>query len=150
MSMGLDQGIVAPEEPLTPPVSPDVQAVMDEWSPLMQSLRQTIFEVAAATEAGPLTETLKWGQPAYLTEVTRSGTTLRLGYVPGEALPLRLYVHCQTNLVDRYRDRFGDVLRFEGNRAICLPETAEAVTNAPLRHCIAMALTYHRDKKAAG
>jgi hypothetical protein len=43
-------------------------------------VRDLIFAVAAETEGvGPLTETLKWGEPAYLTEASRSGTTIRLG-----------------------------------------------------------------------
>jgi hypothetical protein len=33
----------------------------------------------ATPGVGALHETLKWGQPAYLTPETRSGTTLRLG-----------------------------------------------------------------------
>ena len=37
-------------------------------------IRDLIFATAAATEAvGPLEETRKWGQPAYLTPATRSG-----------------------------------------------------------------------------
>ena len=40
-------------------------------------VRQLIFECAAADDAiGTLTETLKWGEPAYLTEQTKSGSTI--------------------------------------------------------------------------
>ena len=39
-------------------------------------LRALILEVALETEAvGRLEETLKWGQPSYLTPATKSGTT---------------------------------------------------------------------------
>ncbi len=41
-------------------------------------VRDLIFETAAsAGGVGPLTETLKWGEPAYLTEATGSGSTIR-------------------------------------------------------------------------
>ena len=42
-------------------------------------VRDLIFETAVAIEGvGPLTETLKWGEPAYLTLATGSGSTIRL------------------------------------------------------------------------
>ena len=131
-----------------PPCPGAVAAAMTGWPDHVQAIRTMIFEVAEATGTGPLTETLKWGQPAYLPEATKAGTTVRLGYVAEVANPLRIYVHCQTNLVDRFRERFGDTLTFEGDRAICLSDT-DALPDAPLRHCIAMVLNYHRDKRSA-
>ena len=44
----------------------------------MLQLRQRIFAVAEAEGVGSLDETLKWGEPAYLTR-PRRGTTIRLG-----------------------------------------------------------------------
>ena len=44
------------------------------------ALRALIFDVATQnSRMGQVEEALRWGQPAYLTPVTRSGTTLRLG-----------------------------------------------------------------------
>ena len=41
----------------------------------LMALRRLIFETAATTEGvGPLEETLKWGQPSYLTRRSRSGS----------------------------------------------------------------------------
>lgn len=43
-------------------------------------MRRLIVATAAETSGvGPLTEMLKWGEPAYLTEATVSGSTIRLG-----------------------------------------------------------------------
>ena len=43
-------------------------------------LRHLILNTAANTpEAGQVLEALRWGQPAYLTPVSKSGTTIRLG-----------------------------------------------------------------------
>jgi hypothetical protein len=43
------------------------------------TLRALVFDTAARTEGvGRLTETLKWGQPSYLTEETGSGSTVRI------------------------------------------------------------------------
>lgn len=42
---------------------------------------------------------------------------------------------------------YGSELRFEGNRAIVL-NAGDALPANTLRNCIALALTYHRDRKA--
>ena len=43
-------------------------------------LRDLVFDVAALDpRIGKLTETLKWGQPSYLTLESKSGTPIRLG-----------------------------------------------------------------------
>ena len=106
-----------------------------------------IFETAAATPGvGEIEETLKWGQPSYLTHRPKSGTTIRLGWDEVGAC-ISLFVHCQTSLVDAWRDRYGDTLTLIGNREIALPAN-QPLPRAALQHCIAMALTYHLRKTA--
>ena len=90
-------------------------------------LRDLIFETAAdMPEVGPLTETLKWGQPAYL---TRKGTTIRLG-VPKQA-QFGLFVHCQTRLISEFSQTFPGTDRIEGTRAVLFDEVGEI---SPERH----------------
>jgi hypothetical protein len=106
-------------------------------------LRALIFETSdGRPEVGRLTETLKWGEPAYLTEETRSGSTIRLGWKGATPATVYLYFHCRTHLVASLRATLGDVLRFEGNRAVVLT-LDEALPRAPLALCIEAALTYH-------
>ena len=69
---------------------------------------------------------------------------------PGElaADQYAAYFHCQTNLVGTFRELYPE-LRFEGNRAILL-DAKEEPPEAALRHCVALALTYHlRRRKQA-
>ena len=112
------------------------------------SCRDLVFQVAAGNgEIGPITETLKWGQPSYLTHRPKSGTTIRLGWSEtGDTVSL--FVHCQTSLVDTWRAHYGDTFTFIGNREIALP-TDQSLPRAALQHCIAMALTYHLRKTAS-
>ena len=131
---------------MTTPVQQAISAWPEPAQAVAKDLRRLVFEVAEDTGTGPLTETLKWGQPAYLNSARRVGTTIRLGYAAGEEDPLRLLVHCGTTLVDSYRERFGKELSFQGNRAICLSETGD-LPEEPLRQCIAMALGYHVNKE---
>jgi hypothetical protein len=113
------------------------------------ALRKLILETAARTPGvGALDETLKWGQPSYLTNATRSGSTVRIDRVkpaPGDARErYALYVHCQTTLVSTFRQLYRDQLSFGGNRSIVM-EADRPLPKAALRHCIALALTYHRN-----
>lgn len=109
-------------------------------------LRELIFKVAAATPGvGELEETLKWGEPAYLTSQSQSGSTVRVGWKKSKPSQYAMYFTCQTTLVDSFRTMFPRDFAFEGNRAIVF-DVADAVPADALAHCIAAALTYHRQK----
>ena len=112
------------------------------------ALRRLIFDTADTTEGvGVLEETLKWGQPSYLTAESKSGSTIRIDQVKAEAGRYAVYFHCQTDLVETFRELYPD-LRYGGNRCIIL-DAGEKLPEAALRHCIALALTYHARKRKA-
>ena len=125
----------------------EVQAVFDGMaSPARAQLldaRRMIFEIAGAENVGPLTETLKWGEPAYLTEASKAGSTVRLGLDKGQPA---VFFNCNTTLVAGFRETFGDALTYQGNRAVLL--TPDTPPDA-LAICLSRALTYHRRKKGA-
>ena len=114
----------------------------------LMRLRDLIFETAEGIAGvGEIEETLKWGEPAYLTSESKAGTTVRLGWKKSRPSQYAMYFHCQTNLVETFRTLFPDGFDFEGNRAI-LFEDGAPIEEEVLRLCIASALTYHRDRKA--
>ena len=76
--------------------------------------RALIYELSQSLDAGPLTETLKWGEPAYLTEASKSGSTIRLGWKAAEPGRCQLYFNCNTDLVDRFRAQFPEALHLQG------------------------------------
>lgn len=105
------------------------------------ALRSLILETAADTDGvGPIEETLKWNEPAY---IAKTGTTIRISTHKKSNANYALYVHCQTDLLDRYRALYSDQLHFDGNRAILFTDD-EALPTEALRHCITMALLYHQ------
>ena len=107
-------------------------------------VRDLIFETAAAIEGvGPLTETLKWGEPAYLTEATGSGSTIRLGWLRSSERECAVLFNCRTTLVDDFRSQFPDLFAYEKNRAILL-DASKPLPEGLLSTCLGMALTYHR------
>ena len=70
---------------MTPPIPQPVADVLARHpSPVrarLLDIRALIYSVATKTGGvGPLTETLKWGEPAYLTEASKSGTTISSGH----------------------------------------------------------------------
>jgi hypothetical protein len=113
------------------------------------ALRRLIFDTAKATKGvGTLQEALKWGQPSYLTTESKSGSTIRIDQVKTEAGRYAVYFHCQTDLVETFRELYPE-LSYGGNRAILL-DAGDKLPEAALRHCIALALTYHARKRKAG
>jgi hypothetical protein len=116
-------------------------------APLMR-LRQLILDTAAETAGvGELIETLKWREPAYLPKKSGIGTTIRINALKGSADHYAMYIHCRTTLIDSFRRHYPAVFSFEGNRAILL-DAKDKIPEKPLKHCIAMALTYHARPKA--
>jgi hypothetical protein len=115
----------------------------------LQALRKLILDTARMTEGvGALDETLKWGQVSYLTSETGSGSTIRIDRVKSADNQVAVYFHCQTNLVETFRELYPQ-LSYSGNRAILL-DAGAPLPKAELGHCVALALTYHLKKRKGG
>ena len=115
--------------------------------PKLMSLRQLIFDTALATDGvGELDETLKWGEPAYLTMQSKSGSTIRIDWKESQPDHYAMYFNCQTSLIENFRVLFPAEFRYEGNRSIVF-HTNDKIAIQALRECVAMALTYHSKKK---
>lgn len=111
------------------------------------ALRKLILDTAKTTEGvGAIEETLKWGQPSYLTSESKSGSTIRIDQVKAVPGQYAVYFHCQTNLVETFRELYPK-LTYSGNRAILL-DAAKKLPEAELRHCVGLALTYHLRKRS--
>ena len=135
---------------MTPFESPTVAQVFNAYPQPMrkrlQVLRELVFETAAATHGvGKLEETLKWGEPAYVTSESKSGSTIRIAWKPKSPSQYAIYFNCQTTLVETFKTLFPGEFTFEGNRAIVF-DVADEVPKDTLAFCIAAALTYHRKK----
>ncbi|MEM1163375.1 MAG: DUF1801 domain-containing protein [Pseudomonadota bacterium] len=124
---------------------PEVAKVFASFPPGARAgllvLRNLILRVAAETDGvGTLQETLKWGQPAYLTVRPRSGSTLRLG-VPKTG-GFAIYAHCQTTIISEFRDVFPADFAYDGNRAVLFRD-GERPDTARLEMLVRRGLTYH-------
>lgn len=130
---------------------PSVAPAYDAFSPAVKKellqLRALILSVAENTEGvGELEETLRWGQPSYLTTASKSGSSIRLGREKKTDGDFAIYFKCRTSLVKGFRELYPDLFRYEGNRAI-LFNLGDAIPEKELSHCIALALTYNLTKR---
>ncbi len=133
-----------------PPLPREVSRAFDAFPPPVRrrllDVRKLIFATAKAhDEVGPLTETLKWGEPAYLTEETGSGTTIRLGRVKDSEQPR----FCSTAR-RRWSTRFASAFPINSNigrRGRCCCRCPGALPKQELTVCLSLALTYHLDRR---
>lgn len=105
----------------------------------LEAVRLLILTVAEENELGEVEETLKWGEASYL---VKGGTTVRIDWKPKDPDAIKVYFHCQTRLIETFREIYRDEFEYEGKRAIVVPLDA-AIKEGPLGHCLQMALKYH-------
>lgn len=133
------------------PINADVAAVFNSYPQEMKSklmfLRQLIYDTAASIqEIGEIEETLKWGEPSYLTPKSKSGSTIRIGWKESQKEKYSIFFKCTANLVPTFKEKFPLNFKFSGNRRIDF-KLNDDVPVKELKQCIALALTYHRNKK---
>ena len=106
-------------------------------------LRQLLLATARRLDrVGPIEETLRWGEPSYLTQETRSGSLIRLAWKKSRPNQYGIYFHCQTTIIEMIREIHGNVFCYEGRRALVFGPT-DQVDEVAVADCFAMALTYH-------
>lgn len=89
-----------------------------------------------------LEETLKWGEPNYL---TKRGSSLRMDWKAKTPDQYAMYFKCTSRPVESYKIIFENDFHFEGNRAIVF-KMDEAIPKDNLKICIKAALTYQKVK----
>ena len=105
-------------------------------------LRALVEAIAQDESLGPVESSLKWGEASFS---VKGGSPLRLDWKARSPESCYVYFHCQTKLVDTFRELYAGRLLFEGNRAIRLP-LDQPLPEDILRHCFTLAMTYHRIK----
>ena len=129
-------------------VNPDVSRVFESYPESMRGkmlrLRKIVLETASETEGvDAVVETLKWGEPSY---ITKGGSTVRIGWKEKTPGQYAIYFNCNSSLVETFKAVYGEAFTFDGKRAIVFGVDDE-LPIAELKHCISLALTYHRVKR---
>lgn len=114
----------------------------DVISKQLFALRDLVKQVAEEIEdSGVVEETLKWSEPSY---VTKYGSTIRINRY-AQTNQVAVYFNCQSSLIETFREIYSDTFAFEGKRALVLKKE-QAIPVDELKHCILLALTYHKVK----
>ena len=134
-----------------PPLPRDVKTVVRTYPSAARSrfmdIREIVFAAAADTpETGPLTETLKWGQPAYLTEVTQSGATLRVAWNQRDPDRIGIFLNCRSSLVENIRTLYPGTFEIEGTRGLKLA-LDKPLPKQAIDHVARLSQSYHRRKR---
>jgi len=67
-------------------------------------LRKLVIDTASETEGvNSIEETLKWGEPSYL---TKGGSTIRMDWKELKPDQYAMYFNCKTKLVDTFKERY--------------------------------------------
>lgn len=110
----------------------------------MLDLRGVVIEAAKEIEGlTTLEETLKWGEPSFL---TKNGSTIRMDWKPKSPKQYALYFKCTSRLVETFKTVFHDTFVFEGKRAIVF-QLDDRIPKEELKYCIKAALMYHKVKQ---
>ncbi|ETN96679.1 DUF1801 domain-containing protein [Zhouia amylolytica] len=109
----------------------------------IQFLRKLVIEAAEEMqEVTILEETLKWGEPSF---VTKYGSTLRMDWKDKRPDQYAMYFQCSSTLVETFRLVFDNKFQYEGKRAIIF-QLNEKIAELELKECIKAALRYHNVK----
>lgn len=114
----------------------------DNIRPLFTRIRSIILETAEQDCVGEIEETLKWNEPSYL---IKGGSTVRIDWKPKYPHHFFVYFNCKTSLIETFKEVYGDLFTYDGNRAIVL-EIAKKLPEKELKQCISMSLRYHKIK----
>jgi len=128
--------------------NPKVKDIFDTYPksvrPKMLYLRELVLDAASKIDGlQTLEETLKWGEPSYL---TKHGSTLRMDWKEKSPNQYAMYFKCTSKLVPTFKTIYKDIFEFENNRAIVF-ELESNIPKRELKHCITLALTYHKVKQ---
>ncbi|MDZ4299004.1 MAG: DUF1801 domain-containing protein [Moraxellaceae bacterium] len=124
-------------------MKPEIEAKFSNYPAEVQrqleAVRRLIFAIAEENDLGAVEETLKWGEASYL---VKGGTTIRMDWKPKDPGSIKVYFHCQTKLIETFKEIYQDEFEYEGKRAIVVPLGA-SIKDGPLGHYLQMALKYH-------
>jgi hypothetical protein len=112
---------------------------------LLHRIRTLILETAAEAGIESVEETLKWGEPSYL---TKNGSTIRFDYKAKSPEQYCIYFNCKTTLVETFRALYGDLFSYDGSRALIFKTAlkGEDLCEVELKNCLLMSLTYKKRK----
>lgn len=113
-----------------------------EVSVVLKQVRELILDVAEQDGITELEETLKWGEPSY---ISKSGSAIRFDYKEKAPQQFCIYFNCKTKLIDTFKELYGDTFVYQRNRALVF-KLNQTLPSRELAHCLSLALCYKKIK----
>lgn len=130
---------MTPEASIPAEIRAKFDSYPEEARGQLEKLRRLILSVAEEHGLGRVEETLKWGEASYR---VKGGSTIRIDWKAKDAEVVKMYFHCQTRLVETFKEIYREEFDYEGKRALLVPLN-EPLNEGALGHCIALAMNYH-------
>ncbi len=123
-----------------------VQAKFDSYPEYARikliAIRSAIFELSSEEYVDKIIETLKWGEPSY---ISKHGSTVRLNWNSKYPSHISVFFNCNTTLIETFKELYKDTFEFVGNREIKL-SLSEPIPLSQLMSCVSLSLRYHKIK----
>ncbi|MGE8720984.1 DUF1801 domain-containing protein [Leptospira terpstrae] len=134
-------------KPKYPIPSESLSSYYFNLSPVMldkfMEIRNWIYEISQANDQiGEIEECIKWGQPSFLTPITKSGSTIRIGKV--NDAEFALFFNCKTTIAQEIAIEFPE-LKCDGKRALYFAAN-QKLAKTKVISCLQKALLYHKRK----
>jgi hypothetical protein len=131
--------------------NPDIQKIFNQYPKEVKKriieLRSIIFEVARNNpKIGIITESLKWGEPKYQTNQTKSGSSISINHKKEMENNFSMCVLDTTNLIQTFKEIYPKTFYFNGNRELII-NANKKMPKEEIYHCIELALTYNLKNK---
>ncbi|WP_232227806.1 hypothetical protein [Leptospira wolbachii] len=106
-------------------------------------IRDWVYDLSVAdARIGEIEECIKWGQPSFLTPITKSGSTIRIGKVSDTEFAL--FFNCKTTIAQEIAIEFPE-LKCDGKRALYFAAN-QKLAKTKVISCLQKALLYHKRK----
>lgn len=119
-----------------------IKSYPEQAQSMLLNLRDLISLAAAEANIGPVEESIKWGEPSFH---VKGGSAVRLSWNPKHPNQCLILFHCQTSLIETFKEIYGDTFYYEGKRAIIFPLYKD-IPMQELKHCVSLAHQYHKLK----
>jgi hypothetical protein len=127
------------------PALTKLEGYPDPARSILLNIRLWIFEIAKQDDLSGVTETFKWGEPSYL---VKQGSTVRIDYKANQPEYVSIYFNCKTRLIDTFKELYPTDFEYQNTRELLI-KIDLPIPEYQIKHCLALALNYHKIKHLA-
>ncbi len=129
------------------PIPPEISSLFGAYSQAagehLLAVRTLIYDIAAERGLGKVDESIKWGEASFW---VKGGSAVRVDWKEKQPEVIKVFFHCQTRLIETFREVYPEAFAYEGNRALLIP-LEDYSKHGALAHCLSVAMRYQALKR---